>query len=128
MSCALPIAWRLSAFMLAAITPAALAQTAVTELESEVLVLDDGFQHRRLGRDLDIVLIDSTNPWGYGHLFPRGLPNLRRNLRARLQGLTQLGQRRRAVEQHLDGIGKLVLGSREDNERLHAVRLLQHRL
>jgi tetraacyldisaccharide 4'-kinase len=51
----------------------ALAATAVEELESEVLVLDDGFQHRRLARDLDVVLIDATNPWGHGHLLPRGL-------------------------------------------------------
>ena len=36
-------------------------------------VLDDGFQHRRAERDLDLVLIDATNPWGYGHLLPRGL-------------------------------------------------------
>ncbi|HEY8505451.1 MAG TPA: tetraacyldisaccharide 4'-kinase [Gemmataceae bacterium] len=50
-----------------------LARVAVEELESEVLILDDGFQHRRLARDLDVVLIDSTNPWGYGYLFPRGL-------------------------------------------------------
>jgi tetraacyldisaccharide 4'-kinase len=42
-------------------------------LESEVLVLDDGFQHRRLRRDLDLVLIDATNPWGHGYLLPRGL-------------------------------------------------------
>ena len=33
---------------------------AVEELESELLVLDDGFQHRRLHRDLDVVLIDAT--------------------------------------------------------------------
>ena len=52
---------------------AALAATAVQELASEVLVLDDGFQHRRLARNLDIVLIDVTEPWGYGRLFPRGL-------------------------------------------------------
>src|SRR6202035_103263 len=51
----------------------ALAQVAVEELESEILVLDDGFQHRRLRRDLDLVLIDATAPWGYGYLFPRGL-------------------------------------------------------
>jgi tetraacyldisaccharide 4'-kinase len=38
-----------------------------------VLVLDDGFQHRRLARDLDVVLLDATNPWGHGRLFPRGL-------------------------------------------------------
>jgi tetraacyldisaccharide 4'-kinase len=36
------------------------------------LILDDGFQHRRLARDLDIVLIDATNPFGGGHLLPAG--------------------------------------------------------
>jgi len=41
--------------------------------EADVIVLDDGFQHRRLARDLDIVLIDATEPWGYGRLLPRGL-------------------------------------------------------
>jgi tetraacyldisaccharide 4'-kinase len=52
---------------------ASLAATAVEELESEMLVLDDGFQHRQLHRDLDIVLIDATCPWGHGYLLPRGL-------------------------------------------------------
>jgi tetraacyldisaccharide 4'-kinase len=52
---------------------AALATTAVEELESDILVLDDGFQHRQLHRDLDIVLIDATCPWGHGYLLPRGL-------------------------------------------------------
>jgi len=47
----------------------------------DVLLLDDGFQHRRLHRDLDIVLIDATNPFGYGHVHPRGL------LREPLSGL-----------------------------------------
>ncbi|MDA1230165.1 MAG: tetraacyldisaccharide 4'-kinase [Planctomycetota bacterium] len=37
------------------------------------IVMDDGFQHRRLHRDLNIVLIDATNPFGYEHLLPRGL-------------------------------------------------------
>ena len=50
-----------------------LARTAAEELESEVVILDDGFQHRRLKRDLDLVLVDATNPWGHGYLFPRGL-------------------------------------------------------
>ena len=39
----------------------------------DALILDDGFQHRRASRDLDIVLIDALNPWGFGHLLPRGL-------------------------------------------------------
>jgi tetraacyldisaccharide 4'-kinase len=51
----------------------ALAAAAVEQSESEVLVLDDGFQHRRLARNLDVVLIDATAPWGHGYLFPRGL-------------------------------------------------------
>jgi tetraacyldisaccharide 4'-kinase len=51
----------------------ALSRTAIEELESEVLLLDDGFQHRRLARDLDVVLIDATAPWGHGYLLPRGL-------------------------------------------------------
>jgi tetraacyldisaccharide 4'-kinase len=50
-----------------------LAGIAVEELESELLVLDDGFQHRRLGRDLDIVLLDALDPFGLGRMFPRGL-------------------------------------------------------
>lgn len=39
----------------------------------DVFVLDDGFQHRRLARDLDIVLIDGSEPFGYGHVLPRGM-------------------------------------------------------
>ncbi len=50
----------------------ALARTALEELESEVLILDDGFQHRRLHRDLDIVLLDATQPLQNEYLFPRG--------------------------------------------------------
>ena len=51
----------------------ALSVTAVDELGSELLVLDDGFQHRRLARDLDIVLLDATRPVRAEYLFPRGL-------------------------------------------------------
>lgn len=47
-------------------------QVAVDELASQLILLDDGFQHRRIRRDLDIVLIDATEPFGFGHLFPRG--------------------------------------------------------
>ena len=52
---------------------AALAATALEELESEVILLDDGFQHRRLHRDFDIVLIDATRNLADEYLFPRGL-------------------------------------------------------
>jgi tetraacyldisaccharide 4'-kinase len=39
---------------------------------AEWFILDDGFQHRQLARDVDIVLIDATNPFGGGHLLPAG--------------------------------------------------------
>jgi tetraacyldisaccharide 4'-kinase len=47
-------------------------QTAVEELDMQLIILDDGFQHRRLARDLDLVLLDALEPFGYGHVFPRG--------------------------------------------------------
>jgi len=40
---------------------------------ADAIVVDDGFQHRRLCRDLDIVTIDATDPFGCGHVFPRGM-------------------------------------------------------
>jgi tetraacyldisaccharide 4'-kinase len=48
------------------------ARMAIEEFECQLVLLDDGFQHRRLARDLDIVLLDALEPWGYGHVFPRG--------------------------------------------------------
>ena len=46
----------------------------------DVIILDDGFQHRRIARNLDIVLIDSLEPFGHNRLFPRG--TLRESLRS----------------------------------------------
>jgi tetraacyldisaccharide 4'-kinase len=48
-------------------------QVALQTMASGIIVLDDGFQHLRLHRDLDIVLIDGGNPFGYGRLLPSGL-------------------------------------------------------
>src|SRR5829696_8172493 len=50
----------------------AAARWARAELGAEVFVLDDGFQHLRIARDLDVVTVDATAPWGGGHLLPRG--------------------------------------------------------
>ncbi|HLE04669.1 MAG TPA: tetraacyldisaccharide 4'-kinase, partial [Anaerolineales bacterium] len=58
-------------------------QLALEQLKCEVIVLDDGFQHLRLHRDLDIVLLDAANPMGYGRLLPSGL------LRERPDGLAR---------------------------------------
>lgn len=61
---------------------AAAGKWAIENLHSEVFVLDDAFQHMRLFRDLDIVTIDATNPWG-GGMLPRG------RLREPLSGLSR---------------------------------------
>jgi tetraacyldisaccharide 4'-kinase len=39
----------------------------------QTVILDDAFQHRRMGRDLDLLLIDTTRPFGFGYVLPRGL-------------------------------------------------------
>lgn len=64
---------------------AASASVAVEELASQILVLDDGFQHRQLARDLDIVLLDATAPFGMDRLLPRGM------LREPVSGLQRAG-------------------------------------
>lgn len=45
---------------------------AAFEAGASVVVLDDGFQHRRLARDLDVVLLDGRSPFGNGRLLPAG--------------------------------------------------------
>ena len=49
------------------------ARSAVDELGCQLIILDDAFQHRRLARNLDLVMLDASAPFGYGHVFPRGL-------------------------------------------------------
>lgn len=58
-------------------------QEAIKDFGAECFVLDDAFQHLRLARDLNIVTIDATNPWGGGSLLPHG------RLRENPAGLTR---------------------------------------
>jgi len=50
----------------------AAARSAIDRYGCRLIVLDDAFQHRRIGRDLDIVMLDALEPFGFGHVFPRG--------------------------------------------------------
>jgi len=52
---------------------------AQENFDLDTIILDDGFQHRKLARDYNIVLIDATNPFGGGRLLPLG--TLREDLR-----------------------------------------------
>ncbi len=55
------------------------------EFGADIIVLDDGFQHTRLERDLDIVLIDALDPFGGGYPLPLG------RLREKLDALSRAG-------------------------------------
>jgi tetraacyldisaccharide 4'-kinase len=50
----------------------AAARRAIDKFHAELILLDDAFQHRRISRDLDLVLLDALEPFGYEHVFPRG--------------------------------------------------------
>ena len=88
----------------------AAAKRAIEESECQLIVLDDAFQHRRIARDLDVVLLDALEPFGFGHVFPRGTlrepaEGLRRAhvvalSRADMIGQQQREQIRRQVRQY----------------------------
>jgi tetraacyldisaccharide 4'-kinase len=48
-------------------------RVAIEKYGVNAIILDDGFQYRRLKRDLDILMIDATNPFGNEKLIPRGV-------------------------------------------------------
>jgi tetraacyldisaccharide 4'-kinase len=48
------------------------AEMAIEEFECQLILLDDAFQHRRIHRDLDIVVLDALAPFGFDRVFPRG--------------------------------------------------------
>lgn len=56
---------------------------AIERFKPDIIILDDGFQHIRLARDMDIALIDSRRGFGNGYLFPMGI------LREPLSGLNR---------------------------------------
>ncbi|HVP66140.1 MAG TPA: tetraacyldisaccharide 4'-kinase [Anaeromyxobacteraceae bacterium] len=91
------------------------------ELGADVILLDDGFQHRRLSRDLDVVVLDGSNPFGNGHCLPRG-PNRepRRALgRAGVVWLTHADRARGEVLERLRAAARRYTG-RDPVESRHA--------
>lgn len=88
---------------------------------ADVLVLDDGFQHRRMARDLDVVLVDATKPFGHGHILPRGLlrepaSSLRR---AHLIVVTRSDEVEQAARTLLLGTLRRVSGNKPIIEAVH---------
>ncbi|MBU0679041.1 MAG: tetraacyldisaccharide 4'-kinase [Verrucomicrobia bacterium] len=60
-------------------------QHAIKNLGCDTLILDDGFQYLSLKHQLDIVLVDRTNPFGNTHVLPRGI------LRERIKNIKRAG-------------------------------------
>lgn len=48
------------------------AEYAIKELGAKTIILDDGFQHRKMARDLDVILVDSEKMFGNENLLPAG--------------------------------------------------------
>jgi len=95
---------------------------------ADVIVLDDGFQHRQLARDLDIVLIDTTCPFGFDHLLPRGLlrepvESLRR---ADLVVLTRCDQASLAALARTEARVRKITGERTCLKCTHRVTSLEY--
>jgi len=82
------------------------ARLAVRDHRADVLVLDDGFQHRALARDLDVVVLDAVNPFGNGRLLPAG-PNREPRSALRRAGLLWLSRADQADEARLEELRAL---------------------
>lgn len=82
---------------------------ALQAFRPQVILLDDGFQHIRLKRDMDLVLLDAEEPFGNGKLFPRGVLRESKNAMQRAGAivLTRADKGRPAafedVERHAPG-------------------------
>jgi tetraacyldisaccharide 4'-kinase len=98
-----------------------LARTAVAEHGADALLLDDGFQHRALARDLDVVVLDAANPFGNGRLLPAG-PNREPRAALRRAGLVWLSRVDQAEPAGLEALRALARGAtgRDPVESRHA--------
>jgi len=89
----------------------AAGEWAIKNLQTDCFVLDDGFQHLPLARNLDLVIIDATNPWGggllpYGSLRepPSGLSRADCIVITRADQVTNLSTIREAVERSVGAV------------------------
>lgn len=86
------------------------ATEALRRFKSQVLLLDDGFQHYKLKRDTNIVLIDARDPFGGKRLIPRGL------LREPMDGLKKADL---ILITHSDHVSARHIEDIKDEIRLH---------
>lgn len=101
------------------------AQEALRRFKSQVILLDDGFQHFKLKRDANIILIDARNPFGGSHLLPLG------ELRESLSGLKRASLIMITHSDHIDmrkreDIKDQIRLYNEDVEILEAIHKPEH--
>ena len=94
----------------------AAAQALVRVFSPDTFLLDDGFQHWPLARDFDIVLIDTQDPFGGGHLLPVG------RLREPISALSRAGFVVLTRTQTARRYSKLLARIRQENTRAPIVR------
>lgn len=109
----------------------AAARWAEENLGADVFILDDGFQHLRIARNLNLVTVDATNPWGGERLLPAG--RLREPLRelaradciilTRCEQAQDLEQLRKQAERFSDG--RPILTSRTRTRTLRPLDAIQ---
>ncbi|MDO8585838.1 MAG: tetraacyldisaccharide 4'-kinase [Armatimonadota bacterium] len=95
-------------------------QLAIREFDPDVILLDDALQYWQLHRDVDVVLINAVEPFGYGRLMPRGA------LREPLAGLKRadvvvITNSDRATSDGLAGIKRRIAGIAPDSLIVEAV-------
>ena len=90
----------------------------------QVVLLDDGMQHRRLARDIEIVVVDALDPFGQGHYLPRGL--LREGLRSLsradlviLNNVFDMDRFHKITHQILSYTSASVIGMRPEVEQIY---------
>jgi tetraacyldisaccharide 4'-kinase len=89
---------------------------AVNRFGPDTLLLDDGFQHRRLHRHLDLVMLDATDPFGGGRLLPRGrlrepvaaLKRAHAVILSRTDQASELARLRRHLDQVIPGVPQIL--------------------
>ena len=79
---------------------------AITRFNPDMLLLDDAFQHLRLYRDLDILLMDAAQPLGNGFVFPRGTLREPADAAGRADVVVMTRADAGAVKQHSGTIGR----------------------
>jgi len=95
------------------------AKEAGSVFSADMVILDDGYQHRRLDRDMDILLVDASNPFGNNHMVPRGI--LREPVGSMKRADVIILTKADYGKENLKGLKTMIKGRFPDKQMLEAV-------